>query len=751
MSRRHLVAAVLALTVSMTFAAGAAAVHWPFFGGDAGRSGYQPVDEGGTPVTFAYAKTADTNVQTSIITSAGSPATQRMIYGTANGRVHQQILETGAPVGAEEGVDVANGDNPDVFTGAGGSVTPGETSGPTGLGQVYVVHNDDNQGGTNDVALAQIDETSGNLIADAPVAGTDGFTVSSSVLLTAPDAGGARSLFFIAASSTETRLFKVQILNAGATTASIQAATSVVVPGGNRLASPTLVFLNNNSGNPTAYVAAAGATQVLTYQVSDLTPGPASNPLGGLPQTPSVPVTTSGNTPGSPAPPATAPSLFVAVDTGTTTVVQKLAQQGNVLGTQATSAPLAGDPAPGLAVTQEVPTTGAPTGGKVIVTTSANLFLLSADNLAPSGTFATSSQTGTSGFSRTTAAASGELVYVVRDNGQQLVLRLADAQSVPPADFTQNTGNTGSTTAFGQPSISRGFVQYASDKGAFVYRNKDLTAPTVTLTAPAAGSTATGTVTVTASAFDARGITKVDFQVDGRTVATDTSGEGNAFASPGATFSATFNSATIGNGSRQITAVATDGGGVTGTSAPVAVTFNNAAATPPPPPPTPAPQAGPCSNRINGTAANDRLRGTSRGDLIRAGLGNDTVSGFSGIDCLFGDGGNDLVFGGNQNDRVYGGAGNDLVDGGPGNDLVSGGTGNDRLVGQAGNDTLVGYLGNDRLVGGAGSDRLNGGPGNDVIFAKDGRRDFIKCGTGFDTVRIDRIDVVNRDCERKLR
>jgi hypothetical protein len=745
--RRFTTAATLAAVLAGFVAGGAGAVHWPYFGGDAGRSGNQPVDKGGLPVTFAYAKTADTGIQTSIVTSAGTPSTQRLVYGTSNGRIHQQILETGAPVGAEEGVDIANGDNADVFTGAGGSVTPGDTSGATGLGQIYAVHNDDNQGGTNDIAIAQIDETTGNVIADAPVAGTDGFTVSSSVLLTGPDSGGARSLFFVAASATETRLFKVPILNAAATTASIQAATSIVVASGNPLASPTLVFLNNSAGTPTAYVAVAGATQILTFAVSDLAAGPASNALGGLPQTPSVPVTAAGNLPGSPAPPATAPALFVAVDTGTATVVHKLVQQGAVLGTAATSASLAGDPAPGLAVTQEAPATGSATGGKVVVTTSANLYLLNADTLAAAGTFGTSPQTGFGGFSRTTAAASGELVYVTRDNGQQLVLKLADAQPVTAAEFTQNTGNTGSAAAYGQPSLSRGFVQFASDKGAFVYRNKDLTAPTVALTAPAAGSTATGTVTVTATAFDARGIAKVDFQVDGRTVATDTTGEGNAFATPGATFSATFDSRTITNGSRSITAVATDVGGVTGTSAPVAVTFRNAAATPPRPA---TPKAGPCANAKNGTARNDLISGTSFGDVIHGLAGNDVISGFSQRDCLHGDAGNDRLFGGNDVDRLFGGVGADLLDGAAGNDFLSGGTGNDRESGGAGNDQLYGGPGNDNLRGGVGVDRLDGNAGNDTIDSYDGRREVVNCGTGVDRVLADRLDVL-RQCERVTR
>jgi chitodextrinase len=52
--------------------------------------------------------------------------------------------------------------------------------------------------------------------------------------------------------------------------------------------------------------------------------------------------------------------------------------------------------------------------------------------------------------------------------------------------------------------------------------NADLTAPTVSLTAPTGGSTVSGTASVTATASDAAGIAKVEFQVDGTTVATTT-------------------------------------------------------------------------------------------------------------------------------------------------------------------------------------------------------------------------------------
>src|SRR3712207_4807411 len=121
----------------------AQAAHWPFFGGDAGRSGYQPVDEAGLPVAFQYDKTAETEreIRTSPLTTAGGPEVREVVYGTQNGRVHLQRLATGAPVGAEPGVLIDdNAQDPDVFSGletfdglANGSVSFVETSGPGGL------------------------------------------------------------------------------------------------------------------------------------------------------------------------------------------------------------------------------------------------------------------------------------------------------------------------------------------------------------------------------------------------------------------------------------------------------------------------------------------------------------------------------------------------------------------------------------------------------------------------------------------
>lgn len=45
---------------------------------------------------------------------------------------------------------------------------------------------------------------------------------------------------------------------------------------------------------------------------------------------------------------------------------------------------------------------------------------------------------------------------------------------------------------------------------------------------------------------------------------------------------------------------------------------------------------------------------------------------------------------------------------------------------------------------------LDGRRGNDLIDARDGERDLVYCGTGRDTVRADRQDVLHR-CERVYR
>jgi len=94
-------------------------------------------------------------------------------------------------------------------------------------------------------------------------------------------------------------------------------------------------------------------------------------------------------------------------------------------------------------------------------------------------------------------------------------------------------------------------------------------APTVSVSAPAAGATVSGSsVTLSAAASDDRYVSQVKFSVDGAPV-------GTATQSP---WSVTWDSTTVGNGSHAITATATDDAGNTSTSSQVTVTVANYAA-----------------------------------------------------------------------------------------------------------------------------------------------------------------------------
>jgi bacterial leucyl aminopeptidase len=94
----------------------------------------------------------------------------------------------------------------------------------------------------------------------------------------------------------------------------------------------------------------------------------------------------------------------------------------------------------------------------------------------------------------------------------------------------------------------------------------DTTAPSVTLTGPAAGSTVSGTATLTANATDAVGVSGVDFFVDGVRKGSDAS-------SP---YSYAWDTTTASNGAHVLQAKASDAAGNQGTSASASVTVANA-------------------------------------------------------------------------------------------------------------------------------------------------------------------------------
>lgn len=94
-------------------------------------------------------------------------------------------------------------------------------------------------------------------------------------------------------------------------------------------------------------------------------------------------------------------------------------------------------------------------------------------------------------------------------------------------------------------------------------------APTVAVSAPSPAAQVSGTsVGISAKAYDDRRVDSVQFFVDGNSVGTDTTEP----------FSVTWNSTSVGNGSHNLTARATDDAGNETTSAAVGVTVGNSAA-----------------------------------------------------------------------------------------------------------------------------------------------------------------------------
>jgi len=625
---RHLAAGLAAIAVTGSTAGSAQAVHWPFFGGDNGRSGYQPVGEGTAPLTFRYAKTAapDQFLKTSILTSTGVPSAQRVIYGTvnpqevtsnaaanANGRVHLRLLDTGAPVGAEEGVKIDDGQaDADVFGPGAAAPAPSsvsfvDTSGATGLGQVFAVHNDDDQNVIGDIAIAQVDEASGALVKQVPLAGTAGFSILSSPVATGPDSAGGRALFFVAQSGDDQRLFRVPIMMAGTPAATVGQVTSTADIDADPQASPSITFLRSTGGAPTPQVAVGTATNLRTFSAANLAPGPASGPLGGSVQTPSVPIQPDGMTPNPMGGVKTAPFIYVAAEVGGQTQVHKLVQNANeqALTTVLTSPALAGAPAPALATDQESEP-GAVLPGRVIVTTGANLYLLDTENLRQTAAFsATPLSPGTTGFGQTTAAASGALLYVTNDEGGQHVLGIADAKGAEA--FDENEANAAPRLAksgMGQPSISRSFVQFGSQKGLFVYSN-------------ACGNVLSGT------AGD-------ENRLDGTLAGDDI--------------------ALAGGNDRS--------------------------------------SAGDGDDCVNGGPGDDGVSGNGGADIVQGIDGDDRIFGRQGDDRLSGNTGDDRVIGGGDDDRIFGRDGDDRISGNQGDDAIQANAGRDRVFGREGNDRI---------------------------------------------------------------
>src|SRR5437870_2842846 len=119
-------------------------------------------------------------------------------------------------------------------------------------------------------------------------------------------------------------------------------------------------------------------------------------------------------------------------------------------------------------------------------------------------------------------------------------------------------------TAYNLSGIESGFSNEVSKAIA------DVTPPTVSMTAPAAGVTIAGTVTVSANASDNVGVAGVQFRLDGVNLGAEVT------AAP---YTLSWTTTTTTNGAHALTSVARDAAGNTATSAGVSVTVANGVTT----------------------------------------------------------------------------------------------------------------------------------------------------------------------------
>jgi hypothetical protein len=185
------------------------------------------------------------------------------------------------------------------------------------------------------------------------------------------------------------------------------------------------------------------------------------------------------------------------------------------------------------------------------------------DLTAPTVVFSAPAAGATVSGSVTLVATATDNVSVTRvefyEGSTQLGTDTASPYSI---SWNTRTGPNGDRTLTAKAYDAAGNTAVAT---VTVTANNDLTAPTVTLTAPGAGETLSGTVVLSAAASDDRAVSKVVFFVGTTQVGTDTT----------APYSFSYNTRSLTNGAKVLTAKAYDGVNNVGTSAPVNVIFDN--------------------------------------------------------------------------------------------------------------------------------------------------------------------------------
>jgi subtilisin family serine protease len=188
---------------------------------------------------------------------------------------------------------------------------------------------------------------------------------------------------------------------------------------------------------------------------------------------------------------------------------------------------------------------------------------LSNDLTAPTVAFSAPADGATALGTVTVSATASDNVAVTRLELYEGASRLGSDTSAPYS-FTWHTtqGPNGARTLTLKAYDAAGNVATV-DRTVTV--DNDVAPPTVALATPYTGQAVSGTVTISADVSDDRGVSHVVFYVGTTNVGTDTS----------APFSVNYNTRSLANGAKTITARAFDSSNNQATSAAVSVTFDN--------------------------------------------------------------------------------------------------------------------------------------------------------------------------------
>jgi chitodextrinase len=240
-----------------------------------------------------------------------------------------------------------------------------------------------------------------------------------------------------------------------------------------------------------------------------------------------------------------------------TKVSEYLAPAGDTFWTQRQTAPT---PTAGTSVTLN---DTAPT---------ADRWNLAAAEVLPAGTDTQAPSTPTGLKADTVTATSAALSWTASTDdfgvaGYRVFRDGTQVGQVSTASFTDTGLTTGNSYSYTVKAFdAAGNVSAASDAKTVTTPAPDGTAPSVSLTAPAAGANVSGTVSVQADASDNVGVASVQFLLDGNSLgAADTS----------APFSASWDTTAAANGSHTLSARARDAAGNSTTATNVTVTVAN--------------------------------------------------------------------------------------------------------------------------------------------------------------------------------